>query len=167
MSAAPATAHSVSREASLANTTGFVVQTEGGGWQCCDDADGVGNGVRIFARGWHQAMNTMTHEGFVATLEIDEAGNVIHGRVINTRATLTFEAHALADLHQAFADTIADYRAWCDERGGRLEKPYSGNLSLHIAPGLHRRIAARAAKSGESIKQFIQERLAEVAGSKP
>ena len=62
-------------------------------------------------------MNTMTHEGYVATLEIDEAANVVHGRVVNTRATLTFEAQVLADLHQAFADTIADYRAWCGERG--------------------------------------------------
>ncbi len=108
-------------------------------------------------------MNTMTHEGYVATLEIDEAANVIHGRVVNTRATLTFEAQALADLHQAFADTISDYRAWCDERGVQPEKPYSGNLSLRIAPELHRRIAAKAAQSGESINQFIQERLAEVA----
>jgi predicted HicB family RNase H-like nuclease len=34
---------------------------------------------------------------------------------------------------------------------------------LRIAPELHRRAAERAAKAGESINQFIAERLEEVA----
>jgi hypothetical protein len=65
-----------------------------------------------------RAMTTMTHEGYLATLEVDEAAGVIHGRAINARAVLTFEGETLADLQQAFADTIADYRDWCKERGG-------------------------------------------------
>jgi predicted HicB family RNase H-like nuclease len=36
-------------------------------------------------------------------------------------------------------------------------------LSLRIPPELHKRIAEQAAKAGESINQFIAERLAEVA----
>ncbi len=65
-----------------------------------------------------RAMTTMTHEGYLATLEVDEDAGVIHGRVINARAVLTFDGETLADLQQAFADTIADYRDWCKERGG-------------------------------------------------
>jgi predicted HicB family RNase H-like nuclease len=79
---------------------------------------------------------------------------VIHGRVINARAVLTFEGETLADLKAASADTIAGYREWCKERGAEPEKPYSGTLSLRIAPGLHRRVAEQAAKAGESINQF-------------
>ena len=108
-------------------------------------------------------MNSLTHDGYVAVLEIDEDAGVIHGRVINARAVLTFEAEALSELRSAFADTIADYRDWCRERGVEPEKPYSGTLSLRIAPELHRRVAEKAAQAGESINQFIQERLAEVA----
>lgn len=62
----------------------------------------------------------------------------------------------------AFAETIADYRDWCKERGVEPEKPYSGTLSLRIAPDLHRRVAEKAALAGESVNQFIQDRLAEV-----
>jgi hypothetical protein len=62
-------------------------------------------------------------------------------------------------LRQAFADTIEDYRDWCKERGVEPEKPYSGTLSLRIAPELHRRVAEQAAKVGESINQFIAKRL--------
>ena len=108
-------------------------------------------------------MTTLTHDGYLAELEIDEGAGVIHGRVINARAVLTFEGETLADLKAAFADTIADYREWCKERGNEPEKPYSGTLSLRIAPELHRRVAEQAAKAGESINQFIAERLEEVA----
>ena len=105
----------------------------------------------------------MHHEGYVATLELDEDAGIIHGRVINARAVLTFEGDTLAELRQAFSDTVADYRDWCRERGVEPEKPYSGTLSLRIPPDLHRRVAESAAKAGESVNQFIAERLEEVA----
>ncbi len=108
-------------------------------------------------------MTTLTHEGYLATLEVDEQAGVMHGRVVNARAVLTFEGETLAGLRAAFAETIADYRQWCAERGVEPDKPYSGTLSLRIAPELHRRVAERAAKAGESINQFIAERLEEVA----
>jgi|SRR5208337_5369702 len=108
-------------------------------------------------------MTTMTHEGYLATLEIDEDAGVIHGRVINARSVLTFEGETVAELRAAFADTIADYREWCKERGVEPERPYSGTLSLRIDPDLHRRLAEKAAKLNESINQFITERLEKVA----
>ena len=108
-------------------------------------------------------MNTLTHDGYVAVLEIDDKAGIIHGRVINARAVLTFEAQALSERRGAFADTIADYQDWCRERGVEPEKPYSGTLSLRIAPELHRRVAEKAALAGESINGFIEHRLAEVA----
>ena len=108
-------------------------------------------------------MNTMTHDGFVATLEIDDEAGIIHGRVVNARAVLTFEGNTVSELREAFADTIADYRDWCRERGVEPEKPYSGTLSLRLPPVLHRRIAEAAAKADRSVNQFIVERLGEVA----
>ena len=50
-------------------------------------------------------MTTLTHDGYLAELEIDEGAGVIHGRVINARAVLTFEGETLAELKAAFADT--------------------------------------------------------------
>ena len=79
------------------------------------------------------------------------------------RAVLTLEGETLADLKAAFADTLADYREWCKERGVEPEKPYSGTLSLRIDLELNRRVAEQAAKVGKSINQFIAERLEEVA----
>jgi predicted HicB family RNase H-like nuclease len=108
-------------------------------------------------------MSTMPHDGYIAKVEIVEDAGVIHGRVVNAHAVLTFEGTTVEELRTAFTDTIADYREWCRERGVEPENPYSGTLSLRIDPALHRRVAESAAKAGESIHQFIADRLAEVA----
>jgi predicted HicB family RNase H-like nuclease len=108
-------------------------------------------------------MTTMMHEGYIAEIELDEDAGAFHGCTINTRAVLTFVGKTVEELQQAFAETIEDYREWCQERGVEPEKPYSGTLSLRIAPELHRRVAEQAAKAGESINQFIADRLEQVA----
>ena len=41
----------------------------------------------------------------------------------DTRAVLHFAGGNIEELRQAFADTIADYREWCKERGVEREKP--------------------------------------------
>ena len=66
-------------------------------------------------------MTTMTHEGYIATIERNEAAGLFHGEVINMRAVLTFQAHTLDDLRVAFSDTVADYLHWCRERGKKPE----------------------------------------------
>lgn len=108
-------------------------------------------------------MTTMTHDGYIAEIDLDQEAGLLSGVVLNTRATLHFAGRTVDELRRAFADTIADYRDWCRERGVEPEKPYSGTLSLRITPELHRRIAEKAAQSGESINQFIAHRLEEVA----
>ena len=51
---------------------------------------------------------------------------MLSGIVLNARATLHFEARSVAELEQAFQDTIADYHDWCRERGeepARINQP--------------------------------------------
>jgi predicted HicB family RNase H-like nuclease len=108
-------------------------------------------------------MTTMHHKGYVATIELDEDAELFHGEVINTRDVLTFQGRTLKDLKKAFADTIADYVAWCRERGKQPEKPYSGHFSLRLSPELHRRVAVAAARAGKSVNGFVAETLDEVS----
>lgn len=108
-------------------------------------------------------MTTMTHDGYVALVELDAEAGLFHGEVINTRDVLTFQGRTPDELQTAFADTIADYRDWCLERGKEPEKPYSGNFTVRLAPDLHRRIAAAAAQKGKSVNAFVAETLERVA----
>jgi len=109
-------------------------------------------------------MNTMTHEGYIAEIELDEEAGLLSGVVLNTQATLHFTARTVKELRKAFAATIADYKAWCAREGREPERPFSGKLSLRISPGLHRRIASRAAARGESLNSLITNALEQAAG---
>ncbi|HIJ64064.1 MAG TPA: type II toxin-antitoxin system HicB family antitoxin [Rhodospirillaceae bacterium] len=105
----------------------------------------------------------MTHDGYVATVELDQDAGLFHGEVINTRDVLTFQGHTFIELQTAFADTIGDYIEWCRLRGKEPERPYSGNFTVRLSPELHRRIATAAARSGKSINGFVAETLEHVA----
>jgi predicted HicB family RNase H-like nuclease len=101
----------------------------------------------------------MSHEGYIAAMELDEDGGFFHGEVVNTRDVLTFRGRTLEELKSAFADTIADYVEWCRERGKAPERPYSGNFTVRISPDLHRRVASEAAKRGKSVNAFVADAL--------
>ena len=107
-------------------------------------------------------MTTMTHDGYVANVELDEEAGLFHGEVINTRDVLTFQGRTLEDLKEAFADTIADYVDWCRDRGKEPERPYSGHFTVRVSPELHRRIAAAAARDGKSVNAFVASALERV-----
>jgi predicted HicB family RNase H-like nuclease len=104
-------------------------------------------------------MTTMTHDSYVATIELDEDAGLFHGEVINTKDVLTFQGQTLDELKVAFADTVADYLEWCRERGKEPQRPYSGNFTVRISPELHRRLATAAARSGKSVNSFVAEAL--------
>ena len=108
-------------------------------------------------------MTTMTSDGYVARVQLDEEVGLFHGEVINTRDVLTFQGRTLDELKLAFADTIADYVEWCRERGKEPERPYSGNFTVRVSPELHRRIAAAAAREGKSVNAFVASVLERAA----
>lgn len=61
-------------------------------------------------------MEMMEYKGFQAKVEIDDETKLFHGKVINLRDVITFEADCMDDLLQAFHDSIDDYLEFCRER---------------------------------------------------
>ncbi len=104
-------------------------------------------------------MTTMTYNGYIASIELDEEAGLFHGEVINTRDVLTFQGRTLDDLRIAFADTVADYIDWCRERGKEPDRPYSGNFTVRVSPDLHRRVATAAVRLGKSVNAFVVDAL--------
>jgi predicted HicB family RNase H-like nuclease len=101
----------------------------------------------------------MKYKGYEAVVEFDEEAEIFHGEVINIRDVITFQGDNVKDLKQAFQDSVDDYLEFCKERGEEPEKPFSGKLMLRINPELHKTIAIKAKKEGQSLNSWIEKCL--------
>lgn len=99
----------------------------------------------------------MKYKGYEALIKYDEDANILHGVVLNLKDIITFEADCVADIEEAFHDSVDDYLDFCAERGEEPEKPFSGRIALRLSPRLHSEISTMAMKESKSINSVIIE----------
>ncbi len=58
----------------------------------------------------------MEYKGYLGKVEFDDEAGVFHGEVSNTRDVITFQGKSVAELKQAFHDSVDDYLAFCAAR---------------------------------------------------
>ena len=98
------------------------------------------------------------YKGYSGLARFDSETEMFHGEVAGTRDVITFQA-PFAGLKQAFTESIDDYLEFCEERGEKPEKPYSGRFVVRVPPDVHRDAAACAESQGESLNLFIQKAI--------
>ena len=101
----------------------------------------------------------MEYQGYIGKVEFDDAAGIFHGEVINLRDVITFQGHSVAELKQAFQESVDDYLAFCASRGEEADKPFSGQFMTRIPPELHRRANLAASLSGQSLNAWVSEQL--------
>ena len=72
---------------------------------------------------------------------------------------VTFEADSVAELQQAFEDSVDDYLEFCETRGEEPNKSFSGQFIVRATPELHRRVYTKAASAGDSMNAWISQVL--------
>lgn len=105
----------------------------------------------------------LRYKGYTGHVEFDDAAGLFHGEVLDLRDVITFQGTSVAELEQAFRDSIDDYLEFCHERGEEPDKPFSGRLMLRLPPPLHRDVYLRARQEGKSLNQWIAEQLEKVS----
>ena len=106
----------------------------------------------------------MEYKGYQATVTFDDAADVFHGEVVNTRDVIVFEGTSVAQLRKEFEFSVNDYLKVCEERGRIPNKPFSGKIPLRIPPEVHRAATAAAKAQGKSLNAWITETVEEAAG---
>lgn len=101
----------------------------------------------------------MEYKGYVAQVEYDDEQGVFHGEVVNLRDVITFEGECVAELRQAFHESVDDYLAFCAQRNEEPEKPFSGTFTVRIPPRLHRDIALQARIRHHSLNSWVTKVL--------
>ena len=98
----------------------------------------------------------MKYKGYTGIVELDEESGTLFGRVIGLRDVITFQGESVAEIVQAFHDSVDDYLEFCVQRGESPEKPYSGQFVLRIDPSLHREIASAAEAQDVSLNSLVE-----------
>jgi predicted HicB family RNase H-like nuclease len=106
----------------------------------------------------------MKYKGYTGLVELEEGSDVLFGRVIGLRDVITFQGESVAEVTQAFHDSVDDYLEFCAERGESPEKPYSGQFVLRLNPQLHRELANLAQARSTSLNALIEDILEKNAG---
>jgi predicted HicB family RNase H-like nuclease len=101
----------------------------------------------------------MKYKGYEAVVEFDAEAEILHGEVINIRDVITFQGNSVSELKQAFHDSVDDYLDFCKERGEEPDKPFSGKFMVRISPELHKKIAIKAKKEGQSLNSLVEKSL--------
>ncbi|WP_459554512.1 type II toxin-antitoxin system HicB family antitoxin [Lacunimicrobium album] len=105
-------------------------------------------------------MDLLTYKTYSATAEFDADSETFHGRVLGIRDVVTFQGTSVAELKQAFQDSVDDYLDFCKSRGEKPDKPYSGKFVLRIAPALHRNLSEYAEQHGQSLNSVVETLIA-------
>ena len=106
-------------------------------------------------------MGQLHYKGYAGSVEFSEEDHCFFGKVIGLHdSCITYEGDNVDSLTKDFREGIDDYLAYCKEEGYEPEKPRSGKLIVRISPELHSTAAARAAKQGISLNEFISRAIA-------
>ena len=95
------------------------------------------------------------YKGYSAKVAIDEEQGTLHGEVLGIVDVVTFQGDNVAELVEAFHDSVDDYLDFCKQRGEEPDKPYSGRFVLRMSPELHRDVAIAAKKNDVSMNDWI------------
>ncbi len=104
----------------------------------------------------------MKYKNYEAAVRYDEEAEVFYGEVINTRDVITFQGKSVEELKQEFESSVEDYLEFCRQRGEEPDKPFSGDVVLHISPELHHRLYTKAKRNSKTLKLLLQEDLASI-----
>lgn len=97
----------------------------------------------------------LIHKGYIGHADFDDEAEIFCGEVLNTRDIITFQGESVAELKQAFIDSVEDYLAFCRENNEEPDKPFSGKFNVRLDPETHRNAAIAARKSGVSLNSWI------------
>ena len=109
-------------------------------------------------------MATLTHNGYIAVLDVDLDAGELFGRTVGMRDLITFQGKTVEEARKSFRESIDFYLECCQKEGKPADRPYSGRFNVRITPQLHRSLAILAETRGLSLNDLVGKALAGMAG---
>jgi predicted HicB family RNase H-like nuclease len=103
----------------------------------------------------------LNYKGYTGRVEYDDEAKIFHGEIIDTKDVITFQGTSVDEIEKAFRESIDDYLAFCQERGDKPDKPFSGKFVLRVPTELHHKLFIQASRSGKSINNWLVDVIKE------
>lgn len=107
-----------------------------------------------------------TYKGYTADIKVDETENLLSGRVLDIKDTVTFYGETVEEAIQEFKKSVDAYLKFCEEMGQKPDKPFSGKLPFRTTPEVHKAIYLAASKDGKSINAWMERVLKRAVDTK-
>ena len=105
----------------------------------------------------------MNYKGYIAKINFDERDNILWGKVLGLKDSITFEGETVTKLITDFHNAIDHYLADCKQKGHKPNEPYSDHLMLKIGSEIHMASAIAAEAEGKNLNQWATEILDKAA----
>lgn len=102
----------------------------------------------------------MEYKGYVGHVIFDDAADIFHREVVDTRDLITFQGKTREEQRQAFHESIDRYLEWCQERNKTPDKPFPGKLVGRIPTALQHSIFLFAKQEGKSLNRWREDYFA-------
>ena len=97
----------------------------------------------------------LNYKGYVGVVEFDDDAGEFYGEVINTNSVITFKGKSVSELKKEFELSVDEYLSFCQEKGIKPEKPYSGKFVLRTDPQVHGNLVIHAKRKGVSLNTYV------------
>ena len=102
---------------------------------------------------------TMSFKGYFGSVECSLDDEILFGKLLYIRNTVSFEAATVPELRKAFEAAVDDYLEFCKSVGDEPDKPFSGTFNVRIAPDLHKQAVIAADSAGISLNKWVEEAI--------
>lgn len=99
----------------------------------------------------------LNYKGYVGVVEFDGDAGELYGEVINTNSVIIFKGKSVAEMKREFIQSIDEYLAFCEEKGIKPEKQYSGKFVLRTDPQIHGNLVIQARRKGVSLNTYVND----------
>ncbi len=104
-------------------------------------------------------INSLTYNGYTATISYNSDDEVFFGKVIGVNDLIVFEGTSVTELKNGFQEAIDDYRETCEAIGKSPDKTYKGSFNVRVPAGLHKKVATFASQHDVSLNDFVKSVL--------
>jgi predicted HicB family RNase H-like nuclease len=102
----------------------------------------------------------MIYKGYTGVLEVDEEAGELFGTVPGLHDIITFVGTTVEEAHESFVKSVDFYLERCAATGKEPERPFSGKLTVRVAPEIHVGLARIADSRKASLDEVVCDALA-------